>query len=125
MEHESLHCNAWGGMMSKETLSGVGMKGSGYEERNGIIQKHHLHLPHSKDSKKKFRLLGPLPRIPLLWIMCNICHLPMVAEGSLSFSQNSDYQERTVIIHKPFKHLPPSKDSTEPLDIYLESPSSD
>ena len=29
MEHESLHCNVWGGMMSKETLRGVGMKGFG------------------------------------------------------------------------------------------------
>ena len=25
----------------------LGWKGSGYEERNGIIQKHHLHLPPS------------------------------------------------------------------------------
>ena len=28
----------------------LGWKGSGYEERNGIIQKHHLHLPPSNHS---------------------------------------------------------------------------
>ena len=36
----------------------LGWKGSGYEERNGIIQKHHLHLPPSKDSKEKILFTG-------------------------------------------------------------------
>ena len=34
----------------------LGWKGSGYEERNGIIQKHHLHLPPSNDSTESFRM---------------------------------------------------------------------
>ena len=47
--------------MSKETLVELGWKGSGYEERNGIIQKHHLHLPPSNDSTEHF-LHAPIIR---------------------------------------------------------------
>ena len=36
----------------------LGWKGPGYEERNGIIQKHHSHLPPSKDRKEKNLFTG-------------------------------------------------------------------